>query len=69
MSSRLKHLREARGIQQLDLAEQLNISAGNLSLIESGRRRPSPAVAQKMAEILSTESCQLEVGDIFPDLQ
>ena len=63
MATRLRMAREAKGIQQWVLAEQLGISAGFLSQIELGRRTPTAALAKKISEILD-----LPVEDIFRGL-
>jgi DNA-binding XRE family transcriptional regulator len=45
-------IRKWRNMTQIELAEAVGISQGALSDIESGRRQPSQAVAEKMAQAL-----------------
>lgn len=45
-------IRKWRKVTQIELAESIGISQGALSDIESGRRQPSDAVAEKMAQAL-----------------
>lgn len=46
----LKELRKAAGITQAQLADELGITQEMLSHIECGIRRPSPEVAEAIAE-------------------
>lgn len=45
-------LRAAFGLRQAELAERLSIGASQLSLIESGRRRPSLKTVDELARAL-----------------
>lgn len=45
-------LREQRGMGQADLAEKCDLAASYVSLLESGTRQPSSAVALKIAAAL-----------------
>ena len=58
---RLRELRNARGLSQQALSGQ-GISPGYVSLIESGKRTPSPAAVTKLAERLDVEPREL-LGD------
>lgn len=49
---KLKIERIRRGLAQRDVAQQLEISPSQLSLVESGKRALKPAVAKKLADIL-----------------
>lgn len=44
------NLRNQKGVKQKDLAEHLGISATHLSLIESDRSKPSPALIKSIAD-------------------
>lgn len=57
----LKFLREARRIRQQDFADRVGISQGALSLLETGRMRPAPEVAQRIALALG-----VALEDVFP---
>jgi len=46
---RIKHLRENSGINQIDLAKELNVSNTTLSQYESGKRVPSDDIKIKIA--------------------
>lgn len=48
----LTKIREQQGMQQKDVALSCNISRQYYNYIESGERRPSPKVAQKIATTL-----------------
>jgi transcriptional regulator with XRE-family HTH domain len=50
LAEKIKKLRLARGYTQADFARELGISAGYLSQIEMGLRRPSRELARKMAD-------------------
>jgi transcriptional regulator with XRE-family HTH domain len=51
-SALLKYWRGRRGLSQLDLALYAGISARHLSFLESGRARPSEAMALRLLEVL-----------------
>lgn len=48
-----------KGLTQKELAEMVGITQGWLSSIESGMRRPSVAVAKKIADVLEFEWSRL----------
>jgi transcriptional regulator with XRE-family HTH domain len=48
----LREWRRARGLSQLDLALEADVSARHLSFLESGRAQPSRAMAMQLAEAL-----------------
>lgn len=57
---RLRALREARGLNQKDLANAASISKAYLSMLESGERRSvSPAVAARLAGALGIAIVEL----------
>lgn len=57
---RLKHLRQARGFTQEELAEALNMSVEFVSFMERGVNGPSFDTLEKLAAIL-----QVEVKELF----
>lgn len=46
----LSRLREAKGMSQKDLANELNVSIGLIGLYETGRRKPSFDRAMQIAK-------------------
>ena len=44
--------RQDHGLLQRDVAEKADISIKHYSALETGERRPSPQVAQRIAEVL-----------------
>lgn len=48
----LKRARRARGLSQARLAEKLGTSQAYVSLLESGRRSPSDALARRLGDVL-----------------
>lgn len=48
----LKKLRSKKGMTQRGLAACVGVSQNFYSSIETGERRPSPEVAQKLADVL-----------------
>lgn len=49
----VRAIREARGIKQNDLADEVGITHGYLSNIELDRRQPSPAIIVALARALA----------------
>ncbi|HEX3888754.1 MAG TPA: helix-turn-helix transcriptional regulator [Phenylobacterium sp.] len=52
----LKRWREARGLSQLDLALQAEISARHLSYVETGRSQPSREMICPLAEVMAASA-------------
>ena len=50
--SRLRELREAKGLSQADLARAVGISPHYLGLIESGEREPDGAILRSLGRLL-----------------
>ena len=48
----LRVLRAARGLQQKQLAEKLGVDGSYVSLLESGRRKPSMDIVEASAQLL-----------------
>src|SRR3954466_9938944 len=61
-ADRLKTLRRAAGLSQTELAGD-GISPSYVSLLESGRRTPSPAVAALLAAKLGCSASELLDGE------
>ncbi|HYY11261.1 MAG TPA: helix-turn-helix transcriptional regulator [Kineosporiaceae bacterium] len=61
-AERLRTLRRAAGLSQTELAGD-GLSPSYISLLESGRRRPSPAVAAQLAAKLGCSTSQLLDGE------
>lgn len=48
----VRAIREALGVKHGELAGRAQVNPGYLTLIEQGRRQPSPAVATRIANAL-----------------
>jgi transcriptional regulator with XRE-family HTH domain len=61
IGARLKRLREARGVSQLELAKRAKVAQGYISELESGTkgRRPGIAVLQRLAKALKVPMTDL----------
>ncbi len=59
----LKLSRIGAGYTQLNLADEVGIKERDITLIETGRKESSPAVAQRIAKVLDTKKEKL-----FPEL-
>lgn len=53
MINNLKQLREDKNMRQYDLAQKAGISRSYYTMIENGRKKPSPKVAKRIAKILN----------------
>lgn len=58
IGSRLRQLREGEGITLITLAEQVNLSKGYLSLIESGKKRPHWSTLMRIVHTLNSTLCE-----------
>jgi XRE family transcriptional regulator, regulator of sulfur utilization len=63
----IRHLREDRGLGLTALAATAGISHGHLSDIESGRRDPSPVVADSLAQALGVTVADLRGPIVCPN--
>jgi len=63
MDNKLFYYRRVKGMRQFDLARKLGCSEQIISHYETGRVKPSPKRAQKIAVILG-----VKVGDVFPEI-
>ncbi len=48
----LKDIRANKNVSQMDVAKSAEISHQYYNFIENGKRRPTPEVAQKIADVL-----------------
>lgn len=60
LGTTIKVLRMTRGIKQAEFAKSLGVSPTHMSLVESGRRRPSLALVERAAQHL-----RVPVGLLF----
>lgn len=68
LQNRLKALREARGLSQIQLAEKLGLSGGGIGGYENGSRIPKPAILALLAEFFGVPVPDLEYGpQLTPD--
>lgn len=66
LGTRLRTLRTAAGLAQLELAELAGLSDAYVSLVESGKRHPSAKALTSLATALATTPDFLEHGDDSP---
>ncbi|MCR9161687.1 MAG: helix-turn-helix domain-containing protein [Nannocystaceae bacterium] len=59
LSRRIRELREARGLRQVDLEAETGIAQPMLSQIQSGKRNPSLGNLAKIAEALNVRPAVL----------
>lgn len=62
LSRNIKKRRTTLGCTQADLAERVNCASNYISLIEQGKKFPSPAMLERLAEALAVESYELFHG-------
>lgn len=60
--TRLRERRLARGLRQADVAAAAGISASYLNLIEHNRRKVTPELADRLADVLGLDRAALEGG-------
>lgn len=67
MNTRIKEIREARGLSQADFAEMLNLKRNSISLIEVGKRNPSDRTIIDICNTfnVSEEWLRTGVGEMF----
>lgn len=59
LGQKIKKLREARGLTQVELAVIVNISPVYVGFIENGRRRPSLRTLERLARALKVNAKDL----------
>jgi transcriptional regulator with XRE-family HTH domain len=59
MASRVKQLREARGMTQEALAKRAGLSRGYLARLETARQDPRLSVVEKLARALRVKASEL----------
>ena len=62
----LKIIRENVGLTQYELAQKINVTKASVSNYETGFRKPSIQVAQKIAIAISESGFTCSVDDVFP---
>ena len=55
----IRRLREARGMNQRELAKKARVTAGYIALLELGQRRPSLGVLGRLAKALGVPVTEL----------
>ena len=58
---RVRELREAKGLRQIDLAYRAGLAPSVVSEIENGKREPRAGTLRKLAAVL-----EVEVPDLYP---
>ncbi len=59
LGARIRELREAKKIKQVELAETLNMEPSNLSKLENGNQLPKEENIEKIAAALDVKICDL----------
>ncbi len=54
MKNRIKKLRTEKGLRQIDLARQLNVTRQTIIAVENDKYNPSLELAMKLARLLNT---------------
>jgi putative transcriptional regulator len=62
----LKRLRQKSGLTQLELAKKIEMTKATISNYETGFRKPSLEVAQRIALEISCSNFNYSVDDLFP---
>lgn len=65
MSTRLKEIREQRGLTTIKVAEDVQINQSYYSKLENGNAKPSPEVAEKIALYFGHGITELEL--LYPE--
>lgn len=60
MENRIKEVREQRGLQQKELANQVGLSAPYLHDLENNRRGAKPETLQRIADALGVPVAELQ---------
>lgn len=56
LGSKLKELRQAKGMSQVDVCSRLNMDKTYLSAIENGRQNPSILTVKQILEAMGVEA-------------
>ena len=67
MGRRIASRRKELGMNQLELAEKLNISNNHLSSIETGKQKPSFETFLDICKLLNTTPNYLIIGTLTPN--
>lgn len=68
IGQRIRDLREARAITQVELHELAEVDAITISNIERGKQKPSARTLRKLARALGVEVMELTSGTYSPSL-
>lgn len=69
MANRLLQIRQKIGISQAELAQELGVTAGNISHIETGKHGLSVDLAKALVVFCSRKNVPISLDDIFsPEL-
>lgn len=63
MNTRIKEVREAKGLSQADFAEMLNLKRNSISLIEVGKRNPSDRTIVDICDTFNVSEEWLRTGE------
>lgn len=63
MNTRIKEVREAKGLSQADFAEMLNLKRNSISLIEVGKRNPSDRTIVDICNTFNVSEEWLRTGE------
>lgn len=63
MNTRIKEVREAKGLNQADFAEMLNLKRNSISLIEVGKRNPSDRTIVDICNTFNVSEEWLRTGE------
>lgn len=63
MNTRIKEVREAKGLIQADFAEMLNLKRNSISLIEAGKRNPSDRTIVDICNTFNVSEEWLRTGE------
>jgi transcriptional regulator with XRE-family HTH domain len=59
IGSRIKLMRESKGVSQQDLAAICNFEKGNMSRLEAGRTNPTASTLYKISQALNIKLSEL----------
>lgn len=59
LGNNLKRIRTEKGLSQVDIARQLDVSRGFVSNIESGKRNPTLSTLTRLAKALGVSTDEL----------
>lgn len=69
LGTRIREARDAKGWTQEELADELGVAQAFISQIENGRRRPTPALARRLAAALDLSFEELAAREEQADVK